>query len=488
MGDDLANRLRDKFNEFHVPYEVQRHYGPGPHPGTGTEQDVHAGGTVGQANRFSWPLTPSDRKRMAAEGILLHGGKSGRMEWQEFPDPEMGWVSHYFVSDPGEHSNNTTQAEHIAGGPFGGHLVLLKERAEAVVPFEPWKHADQAALLERVLPGHNPLYPIPYNDMATISRELERLGGFNRFHVEEPSVQGTSFLYLRPERTLEAVGRVDYPVTVWKHYGPGTHPGTGTEQEVHGGDGGDQTDFDKKVASWRVKVFDLARGEGAVVDKEEQRLRDLAERRVALIEQTADELGFPVENIELYMRTTRDFSIGGVEGTYGMLFDPATGKVQIFSPSVADWGPQSESGDRAIRGMLAHEFQHSTFHQVRDQHQSERAEIDALAREKPGDENDPVWPDGTVKPENEGRWPAYELLEDPKGFDRDVLAREDGFTDYAKQWWGAWEAGNRMPEGIWTVYNESLAEVANMDTMGYLEEVPPGWLTFYKKMKKVAGK
>ena len=41
-----------------------------------------------------------------------------------------------------------------------------------------------------------------------------------------------------------------------------------------------------------------------------------------------------------------------------------------------------------------------------------------------------------------------------------TLEQEDGISRYSKTWWDSWSAGQQMNEGIFSVYHETLAEIA----------------------------
>lgn len=86
---------------------VKRHYGPGPHPGTGTPQDVHAGGYTGFGGREQSDQIQRYRNRLGesrARFSLGFGGEPTPIEARRFSEAVEAMVQsgegHIQVTDP----------------------------------------------------------------------------------------------------------------------------------------------------------------------------------------------------------------------------------------------------------------------------------------------------------------------------------------------------------------------------------------------------
>ena len=75
---------------------IFRHYGPGPHPGTGTEQTIHAGGRgagadVGVAERPKHVGASIKLQQMASPRTTSHVNDADYSSWKQISDDSSGW-------------------------------------------------------------------------------------------------------------------------------------------------------------------------------------------------------------------------------------------------------------------------------------------------------------------------------------------------------------------------------------------------------------
>lgn len=211
--------------------DVEKHYGPGDHPGTGTSQSEHASGRNGTSilDEVIPPppgesLIPEGTYRMFhvsplsnLESIRQHGLQLSRALGETYGEPNMVWFSNqtdYWKDPQGsvlvEVAIPADQIDDnmlVVGGPSGNMALPFDVPPDWVVAIhEPW-HS-----------GYHYL-----SDEQSRQRVVE---GFYDDILEDEA------LVLQYGKAIERIKAEAASYT--KHYGPGDHPGTGTGQSVHG--------------------------------------------------------------------------------------------------------------------------------------------------------------------------------------------------------------------------------------------------------------
>jgi hypothetical protein len=133
---------------------ASRHYGPGEHPGTGTEQEVHAGGQALYGGNLR-PMSAADRSALKDEGWTELGDWTPH-EWPYpgmYPvrDPETGELSllegKQAILDYFARLTMDEKIEHGLLVDADGSLIFRAEGSEMNISFE----RDQAAFMKRAL-------------------------------------------------------------------------------------------------------------------------------------------------------------------------------------------------------------------------------------------------------------------------------------------------------------------------------------------------
>ena len=138
----------------------------------------------------------------AVEDALLHGTSA---EFSSFRPGPHGAI---YLSAP--EAGRKTQAEHIAGGPFGGRMVTAKLKP-TVKKFDPYNDPQARAIAEAVrenVRGHWQGLVPHYVDMPELVKAAEPYG-YNVFTVYEPAVQGRSIAVTDPA-LLDVIENVPY--------------------------------------------------------------------------------------------------------------------------------------------------------------------------------------------------------------------------------------------------------------------------------------
>ena len=224
---------------------LERHHGPGPHPGTGTPQDVHGG------QRGTGFLSWQDRY---IEHIPKHMGKRDIPEGMMYqPARWLGLHSEGF----GDVFRELAKAHDYTGGRVDWSYIEEKiHRFEKDVSYE----RDKEWIFEGEL---SPADEGRRKEMLTLWREfpgamppaLEVARQLN-LRLLERDFTGV-ILAISDVRAFQKSGAL-----LMRHYGPGPHPGTGTSQDVHGGGRGyRKIPFDHKYATGPIGLRRLAKKE-----------------------------------------------------------------------------------------------------------------------------------------------------------------------------------------------------------------------------------
>jgi hypothetical protein len=281
-------------------FRIDRHYGPGAHPGTGTEQEAHAGNggasvSIPEDIRRK-PFYHGVRSEIEAQSILAHGqilpgsteqgraqlapvaGMSyatsdaeialmhaigGDMAGSDLPESmieEDGRYGYIFEIDPDSLDSlqpdednigefvaegkydwlnsmarrvlTPNQMRNVIDGEYAHWAAAGKKLVQAMTPEQKWQLIrDGANIANQGGLGFTRVWAVDKTRSADFPN---RLGHWNAVGAE------------KAERVERLFGALE---VVQRHYGPGSHPGTGTEQEVHAGDGA--VSVDEGGDAWR---------------------------------------------------------------------------------------------------------------------------------------------------------------------------------------------------------------------------------------------
>ena len=163
----------------------------------------------------------------------------------------------------------------------------------------------------------------------------------------------------------------------------------------------------------------------------------------------ADNLGFPPDKI-VFDYAEEKFTVGGTEYTLGGRALP-DGRVQINVRGIMN-------GD--VEGLTAHEIQHVRFGSVLDAYAKDSAALSNDTRTavlESGRRVSIMFPDGSLREEFAKDYPIYSKLEPFINRAASELARDDGVTQYSRDWWK--EAANGTAS-THSAVNETLSEIA----------------------------
>lgn len=150
--------------------------------------------------------------------------------------------------------------------------------------------------------------------------------------------------------------------------------------------------------------------------------------------------------------------------------------------------------------LVAHEVQHQKFQVAMDKYNADRDAIRIM--EDPSSGNTRVLnADDTVKPEFKKDYPAFDKLHRFFTQDFQKLAKQDGITDYSKQYWKGWKEGS---VSSWLAMHETMAEISayfwnedkrqknewdpSIDNRTYTQPPTPLWARFFKASDQVYDK
>jgi hypothetical protein len=157
--------------------------------------------TMGEQLAAKANARPKSLAEIAAEqGEYLHGSSA------EFSQFKQGPHKAIYLSNA-EATGRKTQAEHIAGGPFGGQLYAVKVDASKLKTFNPLNDATARQIYEKLYPGQPAKQWVEYPDMPEVIAAAEP-HGYNDFRVREPAVQGFSRAITDPT-ALKITARVE---------------------------------------------------------------------------------------------------------------------------------------------------------------------------------------------------------------------------------------------------------------------------------------
>jgi len=302
-GVILAIRDVRSFEEWE---STLRHYGPGPHPGTGTSQDVHGplSSVVAKLElEMGVQRIPAPKNRQPIK-MKLWRGESKRTPVDEGMYGKGIYFSpHRHYAEGYAYGGKLIEAEVFLKTPFVGEYNEVKELGRA---------AKQAVFeAGGTIPEANRASSI------AIRKTLEEQGYDGIIII-------TTSNSVRPNTVNEVI-------VFWKegyttrHYGPGVHPGTGTSQDVHGGNGGPQagkvqmTSTSRKqsgLGDFRIDRPAPSQNNSIVFDDEELRAKGYSEE---VIEQQREWFFANVSAAIMKMEDEMDIEITGMEVTNSVM-------------------------------------------------------------------------------------------------------------------------------------------------------------------------
>jgi hypothetical protein len=352
---------------------IERHYGPGPHPGTGTPQSVHGGNgsptsnvmSSADAHKFKGTLFHGTHRKhlQSVSEIGLVPGIGPMVEWaygeymdEEYNHPETGESmipELLYFTGPRSPEMGTQDDSSIAKAFAFVYHSIAYDKYDGDSSKVTWEDIREHGLLVAVgkedlpgglyLRGENEEFYEVNLDWDTEQVGYTELPYFDQYHTgPEPgdyftphNVSATTVIYgdelVRLGKALESkwpeamlAGQMLLPLEfrnliIERHYGPGPHPGTGTPQSVHGGGSGlGEFNFGGSPSSRNSIRFSIstmrALREGLNEEQiEEMRTQFIYEVERSLIEME-NALGVPIEGLVI-TNSLEDFFIH--DGTRG---------------------------------------------------------------------------------------------------------------------------------------------------------------------------
>ena len=175
-----------------------------------------------------------------------------------------------------------------------------------------------------------------------------------------------------------------------------------------------------------------------------------------------DYMGVDKADVPFSLEKPYDFKVGETEYKTGGWFRPSENKIAICDTM----HPTN------VAQLAAHEIMHHKYHAVREAYHEEDKR---LSKDERGGHQWVMHPDGRIREEFQDDYPAHTMF--PSGFGGNTtdLRKDDGITDYSRDWWKAVEDNKANFE---SAVNETLAEMANLDFRGMLPR-----LTWFKQSK-----
>jgi hypothetical protein len=130
----------------------------------------------------SFSLSDNEKKALVKNGYFLHGTNNEFINFREI-NPNAGAI---FLSEP--LIGHKSQAEAIAGGPFGGKLIAVE--IENQKHFDPFNDEKAKEIYYDFYPDGKPQWAmkgtVDYNDVPAFSKLIVE-NGYNTFTVYEPA-------------------------------------------------------------------------------------------------------------------------------------------------------------------------------------------------------------------------------------------------------------------------------------------------------------
>lgn len=168
----------------------------------------------------------------------------------------------------------------------------------------------------------------------------------------------------------------------------------------------------------------------------------------------ANKLGFPPTKLNVTDGEYR-FTVNGKEMTAAGLAYRDTGLITIYAKQVT---PTS------LPGIMAHEVMHQKFNAwLRDVETEKTALMKTLYDSVGADRfwGEVMKPSGELREPYDKQFPLFVLNEKINTGDiADTMRKEDGCSNYSREYWEGWRAGNVQTP---SAYHETLAEMARIE-------------------------
>jgi hypothetical protein len=182
---------------------------------------------------------------------------------------------------------------------------------------------------------------------------------------------------------------------------------------------------------------------------------------------TAQLLGYD-PNMVVTNMGEMSFSVGSKGGFKAAgLAHLETGKIEIFPRQIPN-------ADNAV-SITAHEVAHQKFETVLNAVTAERDKVMADPETLAG-----MKADGTLKPPLDAKYPLYSRFAPFDNLTKEFI-KDDGITNYSKDYWKAAEPDQFPQVTIKAAMHETIAEMARRQSeTGKLGEASPLWRQFYR--------
>lgn len=214
------------------------------------------------------------------------------------------------------------------------------------------------------------------------------------------------------------------------------------------GPGGQWAETPDAVDDADDEKFNAMLARTALKDREE------SARRIKLAATTvAEKLNFNPDDINVTLED-KTFQLNGASYHYAGSADLNTGKLTLYEPNIAG---------ATVFGVTAHEIGHAKFEDFLKDYATERDEVFKESASI-------MKPDGTLRAPFDEKYPTYQRYEQLFEGNLARLAKEDGVSEYSRQWWEAVKAGKALSKlGM----HETLAEMTRLEYETGKVEAPP---------------
>ena len=197
-------------------------------------------------------------------------------------------------------------------------------------------------------------------------------------------------------------------------------------------------------------------------DEMQKMVRDIAD--VAY-----DYMGVSQADVPFGFQPSHEFKVGDKTFRSGGTFYHHENRIALTE------GQSPVAGGVGIGGLVSHEVMHAKYHAVTEAYRVEQEDLARLTRNDEVDIGDIMHPDGRIKEAYREQFPIHTAMPYGLGGSYSDLKKDDGITDYSREWWQAANDGKANGE---IAVNETLAEMAALDWQGVLPR-----LLWFKRSK-----
>lgn len=404
LGNDIPNK--EIYKRVGIFRRVDRHYGPGPHPGTGTPQDVHGGGVSAGIGNIFTEEEAEQLGRKAFERGISSASALDKEFMDRLPDREPdtsaiplldAWIKGWTKANLEAPLLDDDLTER--GGPGSGHYGHRGDpgKVGGSLPRSAGTHlggvgvpdfsdnSKKAFISQRtmIVDGEMIVALVYLRRMEVFKLKPYRLE--SRWHIRNPKGPATGAQVLAGANLvddLEADTLTMMDIQGWKkseqgnrlylapwgvdiareiklvqkHHGPGPHPGTGTPQEVHAGGKGGRA----KVSGGTTGPKTYPKGVGPLSQEEELRFTSIQALLNEPTQRSADGV-FGMAYTEEKWTTLAQQMIDGLPPEVQQAMADADKKVRegtqtieaYTDPETGEWQPEREAlHQRIVRQIM----------------------------------------------------------------------------------------------------------------------------------------